>query len=71
MAYGGLASPENWLFCDGTEVRISDYLNLYNAIQYQFKDQSQVASGFFGLPDFRGKNCCLVKITWAELVLML
>ena len=28
---------------------------MYNSIQYQFKDQSQVASGFFGLPDFRGR----------------
>ena len=55
MPYGGINTPAGWLVCDGSEVRISDYLSLYNSIQYQFKDQSQVASGFFGLPDFRGR----------------
>ena len=25
MAYGGTASPQDWLLCDGTEYRISDY----------------------------------------------
>ena len=55
VPFGGVNTPAGWLLCDGTEVRISDYLSLYNSIQYQFKDQSQVTSGFFGLPDFRGR----------------
>ena len=55
VPFGGVNTPAGWLLCDGTEVRIADYLGLYNAIQYQFKDQSQVTSGFFGLPDFRGR----------------
>ena len=55
VPYGGQATPSGWLLCDGSEVKISDYLTLYNTILYQFKDQSQVASGFFGLPDFRGR----------------
>jgi microcystin-dependent protein len=55
MPFGGINTPDGWLVCDGSEVRISDYLTLYNSIQYQFKDQSQVSSGFFGLPDFRGR----------------
>ncbi len=55
VPFGGVSTPAGWLLCDGTEVRIADYLSLYNVIQYQFKDQSQVASGFFGLPDFRGR----------------
>ena len=40
VPFGGVNLPAGWL---------------YNAIQFQFKDQSQVASGFFGLPDFRGR----------------
>ena len=55
VPFGGVNTPAGWVLCDGTEIRIADYLSLYNAIQYQFKDQSQVASGFFGLPDFRGR----------------
>lgn len=55
VPYGGTTTPNGWLLCDGSEVRISDYLNLYNTILFQFKDQSQVTSGFFGLPDLRGR----------------
>lgn len=55
VPFGGVSVPTGWLLCDGSEVRISDYLTLYNTILYQFKDQGQVQSGFFGLPDFRGR----------------
>ncbi len=55
IPFAGINLPGGWLLCDGSEVRISDYLTLYNTILYQFKDQSQVASGFFGLPDLRGR----------------
>jgi microcystin-dependent protein len=55
VPYGGQSVPGGWLLCDGSEVKISDYLTLYNTILYQFKDQSQVTSGNFGLPDFRGR----------------
>jgi microcystin-dependent protein len=55
VPFGGVSVPNGWLLCDGSEVRISDYLTLYNTILYQFKDQGQVQSGFFGLPDLRGR----------------
>ena len=55
MPFGGINIPAGWLLCDGREVKISDYLTLYNTVQYQFKDQSQVTSGQFGLPDLRGR----------------
>ena len=55
MPFGGVNIPAGWLLCDGREVKISDYLTLYNTVQYQFKDQSQVTSGQFGLPDLRGR----------------
>ena len=55
VPFGGVNTPAGWLLCDGAEVKISDYLGLYNAILFQFKDQSQVTSGNFGLPDFRGR----------------
>ena len=55
ISFAGVSVPTGWLLCDGSEVRISDYLTLYNTILYQFKDQSQVQSGYFGLPDLRGR----------------
>ena len=55
VPYAGSVVPNGWLLCDGSELRISDYLTLYNTILYQFKDQSQVTSGNFGLPDLRGR----------------
>ena len=55
VPFAGVSVPTGWLLCDGTEYRISDYLTLYNTILYQFKDQSQVQSGFFGVPDLRGR----------------
>jgi microcystin-dependent protein len=55
VPFGGVNLPAGWLLCDGSEQRIADYLDLYNTIQFQFKDQSQVQSGFFGLPDLRGR----------------
>jgi len=55
VPYGGLTIPGGWLLCDGSEVLIANYLSLFNTVQYQFKDQSQVTSGRFGLPDLRGR----------------
>ncbi len=54
--YGGVNAPAGWLLCDGTEVRIADYLDLFNSIKYAFKDQGSVQSGFFALPDMRGRG---------------
>ena len=55
VPFGGVNLPAGWLLCDGSELRIADYLDLNNTIQFQFKAQSLDASGFFGLPDFRGR----------------
>ena len=53
--YGGTLAPISWLLCDGREVAIALYQNLFDAIQYNFKDQTLVTAGFFCLPDLRGR----------------
>ena len=53
--WGGAVAPLNWLICDGREVAIAQYQNLFNAIEYNFKDQTLVTAGFFALPDLRGR----------------
>ena len=56
MAYGGTASPQDWLLCDGTEYRISDYAALFTAIGYNFGAEASVTTGFFKVPDLRGRT---------------
>ena len=58
MPYGGQDAPDGWLFCDGSEVKKTDYNELWIAIQHNFKDASLVSDngvGLFTLPDFRGR----------------
>jgi microcystin-dependent protein len=54
--FAGDTSPSGWLLCDGTEVKISDFLTLFQTIGYKYKDQSLVTSGFFAVPDLRGRQ---------------
>ena len=56
MAYGGNTAPQDWLMCDGTEYRISDYTLLFAAIGYNFGAEASVTTGFFKVPDLRGRT---------------
>lgn len=62
--YAGLAPdtvpsgvlPSGYLLCDGGEVLISDYPELFNVIGFTYKPANQlVGAGTFALPDFRGR----------------
>lgn len=58
MPFGGEEAPDGWLFCDGSEVKISDYTALFNVIRYNFKDASLLSDegvNSFALPDMRGR----------------
>lgn len=56
MPYAGLTSPTGWLLCDGAEVLISAYPELFDAIGYQFGDITTLDGlGTFKLPDMRGR----------------
>jgi microcystin-dependent protein len=58
LPFGGEESPDGWLLCDGSEVKISDYTALFNVIRYNFKDASLLADegvNSFALPDMRGR----------------
>lgn len=55
VPFAGDIAPAGWLLCDGREVQIGSYLDLFQIIGYKFKDQAVVTSGNFGLPDFRGR----------------
>lgn len=54
--YAGTTAPTGWLLCDGTEIRQTDYPELFAIVGYAFKPQGEIQnSGFFGLPDLRGR----------------
>lgn len=55
LPYGGNAAPAGWLLCDGTEYRIADYQLLFDIIGYNFGGRSALPTGFFKVPDLRGR----------------
>jgi len=55
LPYGGNAAPASWLLCDGAQYRIADYPSLFEAIGYNFGGRSTLPSGFFKVPDLRGR----------------
>ena len=56
LPYGGNSAPLGWLLCYGQEIRISDFPLLFDAIGYNFGGSSTVTSGFFKVPDMRGRG---------------
>ena len=48
--YAGLTAPSGWLICDGTELSISMYPDLFNIIGYTYGNDT---SGYFCLPDLQ------------------
>ena len=55
LPYAGESVPAGWLLCDGSQVRISDYSELFDAIGYNFGARTTVDVGFFKVPDLRGR----------------
>jgi microcystin-dependent protein len=56
LPFAGIAVPTGYLICDGSEVLISSYPDLFAVLQYSYKALSLLTgSGTFALPDFRGR----------------
>lgn len=54
--FGGSTPPLGYLFCDGSEILIGDYPELFAVIGYTFKATSLlIGSSTFALPDLRGR----------------
>lgn len=51
--FAGTAAPVGWILCDGSEVLISQYNQLYSVIGFTYK--ANPASGYFSVPDLRGR----------------
>jgi microcystin-dependent protein len=55
MPYAGSSCPTGYLFCDGSEVKITDYRALYAVINTTYNDGTLQGYGTFKLPDLRGR----------------
>ena len=54
--FAGTVVPHGYLLCDGSEVKISDYAELYNIIGYSYKPATSLRGlTTFALPDLRGR----------------
>jgi microcystin-dependent protein len=54
--YAGTTLPPGYLFCDGSEVTIGQYSDLYAVLGYAYKTPSQlIGKATFALPDLRGR----------------
>jgi microcystin-dependent protein len=55
MPFGGTTAPTGYLLCDGGEVRIADYPDLFSVIGYAYKRIGLIGKNTFALPDLRGR----------------
>jgi microcystin-dependent protein len=55
VPFAGDQAPSGWLLCNGRQILIADYLNLYNVIGYLYLAKDFVQQGRFALPDMRGR----------------
>jgi microcystin-dependent protein len=55
MPFAGTVLPNGYLFCDGGEVRISEYPELFGIIGYTYKRLGLRGKNTFALPDLRGR----------------
>jgi len=55
LPYVGTTAPLGWLLCDGAQYRISEYSALFDVIGYSFGARITLPSGFFKVPDLRGR----------------
>lgn len=56
LPYAGETPPTGYLFCDGSEINIGSYPDLFSVIGYKYKEQSLlIGINTFALPDLRGR----------------
>jgi microcystin-dependent protein len=54
--YAGKTPPTGYLFCDGSEIKRNDYLELFAIIQFDYRPAINLqGAGTFALPDLRGR----------------
>ena len=54
--YAGSTLPAGYMFCDGSEVRIGDYSELFARIGYTYRTPAElIGKATFALPDLRGR----------------
>lgn len=52
VMYPALTVPDGWFECDGREINMTDYPELFNILQYNYSDV--IEGSLFKIPDLRG-----------------
>jgi microcystin-dependent protein len=55
MPFAGSVIPDGYLLCDGSEVAIGSYSQLFAVIGYTYKPTGLLGNNSFALPDLRGR----------------
>jgi len=56
MPFAGSTVPAGYLFCDGSELKIGDFSDLFSVVGYSYKTPAQlIGKATFALPDLRGR----------------
>ena len=55
LPYSGSVAPSGYLLCDGSEILIGEYSELFSIIGYSYKSSGFVGKNTFALPDLRGR----------------
>lgn len=55
MPFAGATPPTGYLLCDGSEVLIGSYPDLFSVIGYTYKKTGFIGKNTFALPDLRGR----------------
>jgi microcystin-dependent protein len=56
LPFAGIDAPTGYLLCDGSEVLITEYSDLYSKILFTYRDRTLLkGAGTFALPDLRGR----------------
>jgi microcystin-dependent protein len=54
--FAGITVPSGYLLCDGSEVPVATYGELFTVIRYYYRNQATlIGAGTFALPDLRGR----------------
>jgi microcystin-dependent protein len=54
IAFAGSSAPDGWVVCNGAQLYVGDFADLYNVIGTTYNIPSTVA-GYFSIPDIRGR----------------
>lgn len=64
--WSGTTPPDGWFFCDGRELAVADYQDLYDVFETDYNPSAP--SGYFNIPDIRGRVVVMRDTSQSEFI---